>query len=436
MKKALKIIGVVIIISIALISVAYTGLRIYIVTNSADETLKDDSHLIPEIISVPDEENAWFDLKKAEEVMYYPKEKEELIIQMANGKEWDEEVAKELIDKNQEAYKYIEIASKKRYFANSSLVDLKIEEINANTIIESENFIRHLNRLYLILAKFNLLEDNFKTGFEEILISIDLSNKIKNNETGKTLIEYLIGMAISNTNYSFVENIFSQVSIHRDNSIVLQRKLEKSKENEKGLAESFKFEYVMMKNEADLLNSGGDRRSTLMDYNPYGIEILKENPWFFEYNSGMTISKTSPFYFKINKFKNMIADNYRRDIENSYRSCNSLIPYERTVDLNGSGKLKIIFTENAIGKILADIISVSFDGLQIKRCAEDFRITALQVQLASDAYKSDKGNYPETLDELRNSGYLATEIPDELHGWDLDYDNEMGRIMRPEGINY
>ena len=415
MKKVLKIIGAIILALIVLITILYIGLKIYISMNLDDEDLNDDSHMILKTADIPDEENAWFDLKKAGEAMYYPKDKEDLIKKMSSGEEWNEELAKQITEKNQDACKYIEASLNKKYLANPSFKGLKEEDYSATLVLESANFIRKLNRIYLISAKNSLLAGDFNKGLEEISNDLSLGNKFKNSSVGTTLIEYLIGLAVSENAYSLIENINSDFPIYKENSIILQKKLEESKNNKEGLAEVFKFEYLIMRNEANNLSSK---------------EYLKEN--IPEYSEEM--SSRFPFYLKKNKFRNMILRKFERDVENSHRSCDNLIPFEKEVDLSNKNKLALLFTENAIGKILIDITSISFDSVQEKRCKEDFRVTALQVQLAANAYKADNGNYPESIRDLEDYGYLAVEMPANLHGWNIKYDKNTGKLIFPENI--
>jgi hypothetical protein len=382
--------------------------------NSDDEALVDDSELLPDIVSVSDQENAWIDLNNAREVMYYPKDKEDLIRKMSLGEEWDSELAAEIVRKNQETYAYIESAVDKKYFSNPGFNGLKKEDYRAALILETPDF-RALNRIYLISAKSDLLAGDFDSGIRKILNSISIGNKIKGNLVNAILIEYLVGLGIAQNTYLFIENVNSEFQIYKNNSVVLQKKLEESKDNEKGLARIWKLEYLMMRNEVINLSSR---------------EYLEENlPQYSE-----AVPNDSSFYFKQNESRNMIMRKFKRDIENSYRSCDNLIPFEKEADLGEMNKLSFLLTENVIGKILIDIATVSSDPVQEKRCMEDFRVTDLQVQLASSAYRIDNGFYPGTIRELIESGYLVIEIPEKLHGWDVKYDQEKGKLVLPDGF--
>jgi hypothetical protein len=86
----------------------------------------------------------------------------------------------------------------------------------------------------------------------------------------------------------------------------------------------------------------------------------------------------------------------------------------------------VLFTENAVGKILADVSGGSLDGVFRKRCQEEFSIIKAQVSLASQAYKNDTGTYPATLN-LLSPNYLST-VDTQHDGQVILYDANTGTV--------
>lgn len=356
MNKIFKIIILFLATIFALGVVFYVGFRIYISANSDDVELQDDSNLMPHTEAVNDEENAWTDLIKAEEVMYYPEEHDDVIQKMVLGETWDEDISQEIVEKNQEMYRYIDIALTKEFYANPSLMGLSIDEYDVDLPIDT-NSARKLKMLYLVDAKNDLLAGEINRGIEKTASCIVLGNLITNSFFGISMIDYLVGMDVANTTYDFIENNLLKIDLTDDNITLLQDNLEIKGYN--GLENIYKIEYYSYK------NAIGDMEESLGGDTPSYLQ-----------------SKSSvPFYFKKNMTKNDLAFEFSRAIENTKRNCNDLIIYEKKFDTNRVGVLQGLLTENAIGKILIDMTAAPNDNFQKKICETNQRREFLKNQL-------------------------------------------------------
>ncbi len=83
----------------------------------------DDSDLRLEIIEVPESDNAYFDFLKIKDSIYYPNERREEIEAMATNQGWNNELAKELISKNEQAFEYLKSGLRKNKYQNPLIVD-------------------------------------------------------------------------------------------------------------------------------------------------------------------------------------------------------------------------------------------------------------------------------------------------------------------------
>jgi len=406
MKKALVFFGKTIAILLSFSVVAFIGLKIYFFANSGDEELLDNSHLVFETINIPDEKNGWFELKKAGEKMHYPEDKSELITEMVNGEAWDQKLVDELVEKNQEALEYFNKSAEYDFIVNPSRNNLSTENLNFDTVFESIPFYRNINKLNLILAKNEIKRNNLDRGISRFISSISVSYKIADKNI--LFIEYLLTLSVNTHNHSAISNTLNEISLRKDESIILQRELEKNKEN---LAYVFKGEFWNTANSFQSMYKSEDLSETEK-------EFIAKN-----------LSNKSNFYLKPNKHLNALNKIATRNVENSYRSCNNLIPFETVDSIRYENPLSLFFTENAISKILIRLTSVNLDSIHKKRCAEDFDILALQVKLAANAFKNDNKRYPNDVEEIKKDGYLVAETPDSINGWDLKYDKSKGELI-------
>jgi hypothetical protein len=406
MKKALVFFGKTIAILLSFSVVAFIGLKIYFFANSGDEELLDNSHLVFETINIPDEKNGWFELKKAGEKMHYPEDKSELITEMVNGEAWDQKLVDELVEKNQEALEYFNKSAEYDFIVNPSRNNLSTENLNFDTVFESIPFYRNINKLNLILAKNEIKRNNLDRGISRFISSISVSYKIADKNI--LFIEYLLTLSVNTHNHSAISNTLNEISLRKDESIILQRELEKNKEN---LAYVFKGEFWNTANSFQSMYKSEDLSETEK-------EFIAKN-----------LSNKSNFYLKPNKHLNALNKIATRNVENSYRSCNNLIPFETVDSIRYENPLSLFFTENAISKILIRLTSVNLDSIHKKRCAEDFDILALQVKLAANAFRNDNKRYPNDVEEIKKDGYLVAETPDSINGWDLKYDKSKGELI-------
>lgn len=406
MKKVLVFFGKTIAVLLSFLVVAFIGLKIYFFANSGDEELLDNSHLVFETINIPDEKNGWFELKKAGEKMYYPEDKSELITEMVNGEAWDQKLVDELVEKNQEALEYFNKSAEYDFIVNPSRNNLSTENLNFDTVFESIPFYRNINKLNLILAKNEIKRNNLDRGISRFISSISVSYKIADKNI--LFIEYLLTLSVNTHNHSAISNTLNEISLRKDESIILQRELEKNKEN---LAYVFKGEFWNTANSFQSMYKSEDLSETEK-------EFIAKN-----------LSNKSNFYLKPNKHLNALNKIATRNVENSYRSCNNLIPFETVDSIRYENPLSLFFTENAISKILIRLTSVNLDSIHKKRCAEDFDILALQVKLAANAFRNDNKRYPNDVEEIKKDGYLVAETPDSINGWDLKYDKSKGELI-------
>lgn len=414
MKKIWALFGKVVLIFIACVALIFIGIKIYFIANSEDDELLDNSHLVFETINVPNERNGWFELKKAEEKMYYPEDKRELIDKMINGESWNQEIADEIVEKNLEALAYFNKSVEYEFIADPLKNNLSTRDLNPYTVFSGGAFYRNLNRLNLISAKNEIKKGNFDSGIDKIILSIKVADKIK--EKSISLIDYLLVLSLNTHNRLVISGVADELAFQKDKSILLQKELEKNKKNKETLANAFRSEFWNMVNGFDDL------------YIDENLSVAEK-----EFIAGH-LSEKSNFYLKPNRHMNDLNKIYTRNVDNSYRACDNLIPFDNSNSFEYRNSFSLIFTENAISKILISLTNVNLDSAHKKRCIEDFDVLALQVELGANAFRNDNRRYPENISEMLKSGHLIVDVPESLNGWKIIYDKENGELKKPKEL--
>ncbi len=125
------------------------------------------------------------------------------------------------------------------------------------------------------------------------------------------------------------------------------------------------------------------------------------------------------YYFQPNKTKLLFAEYARANIKSANQSCGEIKATEVKL-LAPTNPAKLYTEENAIGKILHDVIAVSLTGVSTKKCREDLLVGATQAMIAIKAFENDTNNFPSSLNELVPN-YLSSVPHDPFDGKSLKY---------------
>lgn len=392
----------------------YIIFRVYISLNGDDELLQNDSHLIPYVKNISDADNAYFDLKKSAEHVFYPEEKKDVIEHMISGSTWNDDLAREIIEKNEKAYWFFEQASQKKYIINPQFQEAEFKTTVCEEKIENSLFLREIQKTYLVSAIYDYKNGNKEDGIKKIIVSLDVVSKF-NIDSSLTLVDYLVVLATKESIHDAIGTILTQGNLNGEHAILLQNALEKSRSDGKDLANAFRFEYFCM-------NSGLDEIATNID------NINKNELSFYK--------QYWNFYYKPNQTKNVLMRKFgERTVNRSLLSCEDMRVDDAETQKEMNGFYRHMMTENAVGKILVDIGNVSLEVVQQRRCLEDFLVLDDQIRMASASYKNDHGQLPNNINELTESDYLITkDVPAHIYGWDIIYDNKTGSLVYPNDI--
>jgi MFS family permease len=400
-----------------------------------DEPPPDDRDLWLSRIEIPKEENAlyyliphfylsqyekeevykyWPDLKESKKI-YWPAEKEDLIKNIISQKEWDEKFVKELLEENKEVLDSFEKAVKSSYFQDPMTQDPKT--VHAGILIIPTRGLTKIANLNLIEGIYLFKQGKEEMAFNEVIKTIKFGQMIE-DAPRPTLIEYLVGMRIKESALESLRGMISSSSLPSEKLKEYIIELNEFKLNERGLKNVFKMEYIFNANTKAKIDAAIAGKSSKEELKELGLE---ETP-FLKRRMGRF-----NFYYKPNKTLRMFADITKDLINNVDKNCKE-IKLPEIKSLVPSSKIKMLFTENLIGKMFYDIIIVSHANTFTHKCEEDFSVIGTQVLLAIKAFKMEKGNLPKTLDDL---------IPEYLPEAPIDpFDGEYVRYLSDKRIIY
>ncbi len=374
----------------------------------------DDSDLQFKNISVLDSENAYFDLKNLESVIYEPEEKSSVILDMITDKTWDNSLAEEVINRNSAAFECFSKAARKAKFQDPAFADpLKI---SIDTDLPPMDSWRYMAKLSAVRALYLAKQGKDIEAIEEALNSVRIGQKIQDSQA--PLIEYMVAIAMKSVGLETLQKIVTTSKLDSETLKHYADELNQFYKNEDGLIMAFKSEYQIQSKVIDLIVKEDANES----------ESAEINEAFREYPVDRFKTKNF-FYFQPNKTKAVFAKYARTNIKNLNKSCGNI----KTTNAQklAPSLLKFYITENAIGKMLYDVVTVNLTPVITKKCEEDLLVAATQTILGIKAYKNDNGNYPSSLNDLIPH-YLSDVPVDPFDGKALKY-SSMNKVIYSVG---
>lgn len=400
MKKIKRIIiGIVIIIILVILLPCILNLF----TSDIDPI--DDSDLKLQVILIPDEENAYFDLIKIDDVLYQPEGRKKEIIDMANNNSWNQELAEDIISNNQKALELFSLAAQKPKFQNPILSNP--DNIKPNIALPPLASWKIMSEYSSIKAIYLLKQGQNEDAIEEALKSIQIAQKIQ--ESQLTFIEYLLAMAMRERGLKNIQNIISSVDI--GSNILKEHNINMNSfyGNENGFINIIKGRYGWNAMIINAIETGDVEMLQMM-----GWKIRDKYP-------------KNNYYFRPNKTKKLFMEEAKSIIKNANQYCNDIQLPKNNIELSSS-LIKNYLTENVNGEAMFYINKGSINPLFEKKCNEDSLISATQALIAIKAYQNDYGDLPNSLNQL---------VPDYMESIPLDYfDGNQLRYSKENRILY
>ncbi len=398
-KIILIVIGVIVVLVVTLLSLP-SFLNLF----AKDIAPINDSDLNLKVITISDNDNAYFDLIKLEKIIYEPEGKSQTILDIVGGKIWDDKVTEDIVSHNTQAFSYFTEAAYKARFQDPISADPA--GITPNAILPATNSWRRMARLSAIRAMYLEKQGKDKEAIDEALNSVRIGQKIQ--ESQAPLIEYIIAITMKGVGLETIQKILVTSKLSTNELRQYAQSLNQYYKNEDGLITSFKSEYRIQSWGIDSLVSGNKEAiKSVMGEEGSGNEEeiaqkVKDN-----------------YYFKPNKTKLLFAKYARANIKSVYEPCGQIKATE-VPKLVPSNPVKLYTEENVIGKILHDVVAGSLTNISTKKCEEDLLVAATQAVIAIKEFKNDTGNYPLSLSDVVPS-YLSSVPQDPFDEKSLKY---------------
>ncbi len=404
----IKKIGKVILLVIgAIFALAFLAVVIfigYISLHKSDISKVSDSTLLLSNEIIPQEQNAYYDFKQAMEALYWPKDKAMAITAMAGGLGWDQALAIEVVGKNKAALAFAYSGLQKSDFQLPELQGDPKSSIRGDMSLPNLNNLRNLAQVQIIRSQLLLREGKMREAFDYAFDALDLGAKLQSNHR-VAMIPYLIGISIKSAGLTNIQKMLSvgQLSVEDLNNF--QAKIVDYGDTKKSVQEAIRMEYWMQNNLKEQVIDNAFRDSKGAEAVPPADGIMAR----------------FPYYYKPNQTQKLFVDHFGKLVNDGAKNCDEII-------IGGNFKLSsgVIFTENALGKIMADTMLTSLDGLNNKRCQADFDLYATQFMFATQAYKVANGFYPKTSADLFPQYF--EKVPVQFNGKQLKYNSQSGAI--------
>lgn len=312
--------------------------------------------------NVPDSKNAYFDLSKLTGTVYLPSSDDRNIITdivtATSGNSWNDSVVNDVLSKNSNTLEVISGASNKSILYDTQFSDLS--KISPDMILSNLNDWRNAGLVGSLDALSLLKQGKNVDAMDEAVKVIKVGKLI--SESNQPLIGYLVGIAIKKYGYNAASQIISQSHFSQTQKQDYLSALNSLKDDGQGLKNAFIIEYYIQKNGfAEAIRE----------------IIAQENiPSFTNVNS------LGSYYYEPNQTIEYFADYAREEIRNVDVSCNSVPNIQNIKLIEPVSFLKIYFTENAVGKILHDVLSASLSSVLSKRCEYNSQLDTIIKNLS------------------------------------------------------
>lgn len=420
MRKFAKVLLIVSDIIGALLLLIVIGFAILFTVFGRDIANFDDSDLQLSKITIPTEDNAYYDLEKiGPEIEAI--DDWSLIDDHLGGKVWDEGFVQNFLSENSKIFETIAGVAQKPKYQDPVMADPN--KFSRDMVLPSLGYTRKIAKLGALHALILAKRGDFTDALNDLFNVLEIAQKVQDSQG--SIIHYLVAVAMKEIILEHMREIIVQADLSSLEMIDFVERLEKFKKNEEGLKLVWKAEYLAEDKAIDDIVSA----KSIEELEYFG----EPNLWYEKIVFGK-VGKN--YYFKPNKLKVLSAEYARANINSVEKPCAFLKPTDikiLTPPLVEKYPALLIFVENAAGRIIHDVSAVGLTSFNKWRCLDDLSVSASQLLLAIKAYKQDGGVYPATLEDLVPQ-YIAKVPVDPFDGKDLRYSQEK-RIIYSVGAN-
>jgi len=351
-----------------------------------DDIPPNDEDMRLPAIEVAPEDNAYYDFTQAADKIYFPGENTELINNIIRGKEWDAQFVEKLIKENEETFFYVDKALFRRQFQFPEFQDP--EKVTIDTPLPPMGAYRNIAKLISIKALYLFNQGKEREAFDEAMKIIKLSQLIEDSPR-PILIQLLVASAMKETGLERLRFMITETTLSSTILKSYAKELANFRANKLGVKTILKAEYITIVNELEKT----PREEILGMAMPFHLKLMAK----------------IPFYYKPNQTKKLFLEEFRNQIKNFDKNYYSEIKPFYVQPLIPDSFVKRLSTENLIGKTIYMIMMIDYSDVFSIKCQKDFSIIGTQLLIALRSHKIEKGEIPDSLDELVPN-YIS-EIP-------------------------
>jgi hypothetical protein len=346
-------------------------------------TAFDDSDLIPTRMEIPVVSNAFWTLVKATNELYWPAPLSRKLDDLSDNTNWDDSLAADVLTKNHASLDLFDAAMQQPY--------LLVPEPKTS----GEDYLylgdwRAISRVESIRVFAFSRAKNEKDAFGAALKIIQFGHRIENS--GGTLIHYLVGSSIKIRGLSHIQQIAAQTSLQEADLIGVIRELDRFRPNKEGLTNALKVEYQL---DCKYINDFAAGKTSSTNSDEQTMASIGMKPLF---NAAKTQRK--------------LAEAYRVFRDNISKPLGQMDWSDLPLAETNASVWKRLIKGNAMGDMIFDLLEPSLKGFCAKRCREDVEVTATQLLLALRIYKEQHGKLPDSLSELVPEFFPQVPIDD------------------------
>lgn len=429
-KKVLFGFGIFIVVIVA---VAYFLPNILSLLSPGDAPLADESLVRLQKISVPDNDNGFYDFSQIDpctsdsptsckSIITIPQGFNDLAYtNYATPVKWDQTAVDAVLQQNQRVFTLFDQAVSKNYFQIPDYED------PANLKTSLKFYPMNSWRVAARLQAIKALSLSYQGHADQALIEAVKINKLGSEivKGHNDLIGALVGTGIQDLGSDTILQILPYGSSTKETLAQVQEVLKESGNDVEGYKDAFRFEYTHMANIIDETWSKDYQSKIQAIAGTQDTENM--NPVTAHYIN-------NSYYFKPNMTKNLFNNLYSQEVSAVGEKC-GIEGLDEQLSMQDPLLLrwKMIFTKNVVGRIIFYVTGLSLSSAIEKQCQADLATNAVQLELALKEYEIDNGSLPPDLNSLV-SQYIAAVPQDPFDHQPIRY-NAQKKILYSVGLN-
>jgi hypothetical protein len=402
------------------------GIALYII--SRDEAPPDDSDLIVKRLDIS--ENGFSYFQQAGAVLYWPgteawkksgkypepenleinpddpqakaaREIRDRLDKMLDGKDWDEALAKEILDANWQTFRRIELGLDCREFQAPEFKSFHDEMPYVLGFMQTARLMRL--RAADLAARNKGIE-----AVERVLDVVSFGHRIVCAKG--CLVNWLVGQTIKGMGLEQLRRLVIECKAPAETLRMTAARLADWGDSGTGLADALRCEYQMDVNMIDEMYCG--------NMSIYIFTIVGREPPRPSLYERLKVV----LFLRPNQTKRLFAETLRPRVEDSTRPYAAARTQPVALDAPG-GLLQMLPSKNSVGRMLHQIFNPALSGALKVKSQTQTDLAATRAIVALKAFKMKTGRLPKTLDELVPE-YLAAVPLDDFDGKPLRYSPE------------